>query len=545
MPSLVIEQPGVPPITVELSAPETRLGRAEDNEVVLVAEEVSRHHAKVSVQGDKTILYDLKSLNGTYVNRQRIVERILSDKDEVWFGGKCRAVFRDDPEAVKQQRKKERESKLSRDLQKISEEMERVSANMTLIGKTVPGGMTVVSQRPTPVSQDEMAKLSRAFRRLDALYKASKLIAAEFDLQKRMENLLDLAIEVMNADRGFLILRRDGTEELGATVVRGMDKELGESSPSMGIARRAAIEGEPVLMADRSADAQFGMRDSVIMQRIHSALCVPLIIEDRILGAMYVDSRRIGFKFTEEDLELFQTFANQAAMAIENVRLYEQTVLAEKKRASLCRFLSPAVVDVIMNQDAELELGGQSRVVTTMFCDIRSFTPMAEKMPPDLLVTLLNQHFTAMTEIIFQYQGTLDKYVGDEVMALFGAPFSTGRDAEQAVRAALAMQAKNRELNEERIAAGHPRFDMGIGINTGEVIAGYVGSPDRMDFTVLGDHVNVAARFCSVAKPGQIVVGEATFEVVKDIVEANSIGTPVLKGKAEPVPAYEIVRLKH
>lgn len=270
---------------------------------------------------------------------------------------------------------------------------------------------------------------------------------------------------------------------------------------------------------------------------------MPLQIDERILGALYVDSSKLGSQFQDEDLELFQAFANQSAMAIENVRLYERMLEAEKKRASLGRFLSPSVVEVIMNDDTQLELGGQAAIVTTMFCDIRSFTPMAERMRPTDLVDLLNEHFTAMTEIVFQHDGTLDKYNGDEVMALFGTPISGENDALHAVQAAVKMQAKNIELNVIRKANGVETFEMGIGINTGEVIAGYIGSPDRLDFTVLGNHVNVAARLCSEAKGGQVLAGESTYEVVKDLVGARSIGTPNLKGVSGAVQAYEVVSI--
>ena len=245
-----------------------------------------------------------------------------------------------------------------------------------------------------------------------------------------------------------------------------------------------------------------------------------------------------------EDLELLQAFANQSAMAIENVRLYEKMIEAEKKRANLGRFLPSAIVDVIMNSDEDLVLGGQTKTVTTLFCDIRSFTPIAEKTPPAALVGMLNDHFTAMTRLIFDHRGTLDKYIGDAIMALFGAPFSEEDDALRAIRAAVAMQTKNQVLNDERRARDLPVLDIGIGVNTGDVIAGYVGSPERMDFTVLGDHVNIASRLCSAAQGHEIIIGEMTYDLVKDHVEAHSLGTRMLRGKLTSVRAYKVEGLK-
>lgn len=545
MPELIIEQPGIPPMTVDLTEVETSFGRADDNKIVLVAEEVSRYHAKIRLVKEKTILDDLKSLNGTYVNRQRIVERVLSDSDEVWFGGKCRATFKDDSEEILEKRKQQgTRTKLTNGLDQVRQEMDHVSASMTMIARPGQGVATTPGVVPANAQQLEVEKMSRAFRRLDALYQASKIMASDFDVQKRISDVLDLAMEVTGAERGFLMLRDQESSELVAKVARGMDRELEGSSPSMGIARKAAIEGEPVLMADSGADAQFGGRESIIRQRILSAMCVPLTVEDRILGSLYVDSRQAGVQFDVADLDLFQAMASQSAMAIENAQLYEQMLEAEKKRANFGRFLSPAVVEMVMNEAEEVVLGGRKLPVTTLYCDIRGFTPLSEGLSPGQLVDLLNEHFTAMTRIIFDCRGTLDKFIGDEVMALFGAPISGGNDAANAVRAAIIMQAKNAELNKRRSNGNLPTFEVGIGINSGDVFSGFVGSPDRLDFTVIGDDVNIASRLCSVAKAGQIVVGYSTHELVKNFVRTKSIGTPVLKGKSEPIEAFEILGIK-
>lgn len=533
MPHLVVEQPGIPPMTVEITAPVTSFGRAEENTIVLLADEISRFHAKIRLEGGQTILDDLRSMNGTYVNRQRVVERVLADQDEVWFGSKCRAVFHDDPEEVKERRKAE--SSLSVEVDKIREEMDKVTASMTMIAP---------SARATQVADVEMGKMQRAFRRLNALYKATQFIASDFDVEKRVTQVLDLAMEVTLADRGFLMMKEEGSDELLVKVAREMGHELSSSSPSMGVAQLAALNGEPLLMADSGTDARFSGRESIIAQKITSAMCVPLKVENRILGAIYVDSQKSGMHFTEEDLELFQTLANQSAMAIENVHLYEKMLEAEKKRANFSRFLSPTVVEHLMTEDQEVKLGGEKRPVTIMFCDIRGFTPLSERMTPDRLVEFLNEHFTAMTQIVFQYGGTLDKYNGDQVMALFGAPFTSQNDGALAVRSALAMQAKNKALNEGRVERGFPPFEVGIGINTGEVFTGYIGSPDRLDYSVIGDHVNVAARLCDVAGPGQVLIGQQTYDTIKDIVDVRSAGTPTLKGKSEPVNAYEVLGIK-
>ncbi|NIA15591.1 MAG: GAF domain-containing protein [Nitrospiraceae bacterium] len=549
MPQVVIEQPGVPPMTVPLSGEETNFGRAEDNDVVLVADEVSRHHAVVRCLGGKTLLVDKASMNGTYVNRQRVVERVLSHLDEVWFGSKCRLVFRDDTNVTPQgqRRKDDRGSKLREDVDKIREEMDRVGSSLTLIAKKgrtpqIRGGAQAPpEQQPTP---GDLLTMSRAYRRLEALYRASRLIASEFDLSRRLSDVLDTAVEVMEAERGFVMLRGEDSDELRVSVAREMGQDLAASSPSMGIAGKAAIDGEPVLMTNSDQDHELRQRESIIRQRITGAMAVPLKIEERVLGSIYVDTRREEVTFDEQDLELFASLAAQSAMAIDNVQLYEKMIDAERTRGSLSRFLSPAIVDEVMRSDSSLELGGSKRTVTTLFCDIRGFTPIAEQMPAVELVELLNEHFTAMTEIVFGFDGTLDKYVGDEIMAVFGAPLELEDDACHGVRAALAFQARNAELNEQRRKDGRPELHLGIGINSGDVIAGCVGSPMKLDFTVMGDAVNVASRLCSLAKAGQVLVGKSTYEQVASRTEVNEIGMVQFKGKAVGVEAFEILRFK-
>jgi adenylate cyclase len=532
-------------MTVPLSGREVRFGRAEDCDVVLVADEVSRHHATICFRDNKSVLVDLKSLNGTYVNRQRIVERVLSHLDEIWFGSKCRVVFRDDTQFGNEDKSESvslHESRLLQSMSRIREEMDQVGSSMTLIGRRTP----VPDHAPGAPSAtpEDLQKMGRAYRRMASLYKASQVMASNFDLNRRLSTVLDIVMEVMGAERGFVMLREEETHNLTVKVAREMGQDLQASSPSMGIAGRSAIDGEPVLMLDRNSDQEFGMRDSIIASRILAAMCVPLRIENRILGSIYVDTRTPGATFGEEDLELFMALASQSALAIDNVQMHERLVESEKRRQNLNRFLPSAVVDKILNDDTSLELGGQKTVVTTMFCDIRGSTAIAEQLTPHELVALLNEHFTALTEVIFNHRGTLDKYIGDEIMAVFGAPLSTGDDPFAAVCAALAIQERNAELNAKRRREGKPELQVGIGIDTGEAIAGYIGSPMRMEFTVVGDRVNTAKRFCDLADGGAIVAGQTTWDAINDRVNTTPIGTLLLKGKEQPVHGYKLISLK-
>ncbi len=551
MPQLIIEQPGATPMTVPIARSKITMGRAEDNNIVLTADEVSRHHAVIEQRDGKTVLVDLKSLNGTYVNRQRIAERVLKHLDEIWFGSKCRIIFRDDTAYGADGSKttatgRRSDSRLEESIHDIRAEMDRVGSNMTMIGRRTPlpdeSPAAVAQGAPMP-TPDEIVRMSRAYRRLAALHKANQVITSNFDLRTRLSDMLDTIMEVLQAKRGFVLLRNEKTQALSVQVARQMGRELNASSPSMGIAGCAAIDGEPVLMSDRESSLDFGARESIIANRINSAMCVPLKMENRILGSIYVDTDDPEMRFVEEDLELFASLASQAAMAVENVRLHDQVIETEKRRGNLARFLPGALVDKLMSESQTLVLGGQKTKVTTLFCDIRGSSQIAEMLNPQALVVLLNEHFTAMTEVLFAHEGTLDKYIGDEIMAIFGAPIEVGNEEYRAVRAALEMQEKNKQLNAQRSAEDRPQLHFGIGIDSGEVIAGYIGSPKRMDFTVVGDHVNTAKRFCDVAGPGKVVVGQHTWAAIQDKAEGVPMGSLTLKGKQQTVHAYEVLAL--
>jgi adenylate cyclase len=545
MPQIVIEQPGVAPMTFPLTTGEFTLGRSEECDIVLVADEVSRHHAKLVIRPDHALLMDLKSLNGTYVNRQRVVERVLSHQDEIWFGSKCRVIFRNDTQLGQvpiQGSGSDHDSKILEDVRRIRAEMEQVGRSMTMIGRRTPyaGVKTATADSP------DMVKMAHAFRRLEAMHSVSRIMTSGFDLDDRLAKVLDRMLDVLEADRGFVMLREEGTNNISVKLAREMGHELAASSPSMGIAGRAAIDGEPVLMGEESNEdeRELRMRDSIIQNKIRSAMCVPLKAKDRILGSIYIDTRKDDVTFTREDLELFSSLAHQAALAIDNVQLHEKVVTAEKRRQDFSRFLSPDIVEKIVSEGADLELGGTKAIATTLFCDIRGFTNISEKLTPQAIVELLNEHFTAVTEIIFKHRGTINKFIGDEIMAVFGAPIAIGDEAFRAVCAALEIQAKNKELNGLREYEKRPIVNLGIGIDTGEVSAGYIGSPMRMEYTVIGDKVNTASRLCSHAAAGQTLVGDETWEAVQDRIVGRPTGSVMLKGKERPVHAFEVVSVR-
>src|SRR5262249_34289041 len=219
--------------------------------------------------------------------------------------------------------------------------------------------------------------------------------------------------------------------------------------------------------------------------------------------------------------------------------------LREKEmiKRAFTRYVAREVVEEILKDPERLVLTGERREVTELFCDIRGFTPLSERLTPEAVVSLLNDFYTLMIETTFKHDGTLDKFMGDSVMAIFGAPIAHADHSERAIRTALAMQEGMVALNAKRTRDGKEGVAIGIGVSAGEVVAGTVGTEDRMEYTVIGDSVNLAARLQSNAKPGQILISQRTLDKVRDWVDARALGAIRVKGKEEEVEVYEVVGL--
>src|SRR5215831_16486324 len=220
--------------------------------------------------------------------------------------------------------------------------------------------------------------------------------------------------------------------------------------------------------------------------------------------------------------------------------------LREKEmiKRAFSRYVARAVVEEVLKDPEQLQLKGERREVSVLFCDVRGFTPMSERLTPEQVVSLLNDFYTLMIDLTFKHDGTLDKFLGDGVMAIFGAPIAHPDHALRAARAALAMQSGIERLSAARVAEGKEPIVIGIGVNAGEVVAGTVGTENRMEYTVIGDNVNLASRLTSNAKPGQILISRRTLDLVRNTVEVRSLGGIHVKGKDGEIEAYELVGLR-
>ena len=512
------------------------LGRHPRNTHQVLDRVVSKEHCHIELLEDRYVLRDLGSLNGTFVNGERVEEHSLQPGDEITIGS-TRIVF--EPE--------ERRSDLS--FAALFSDEPREATKRFKIGDSDAGPLirakvSVLAEKTffaEELIQDDTS-LRRDYEKLRASYEVTRAIEIGTSITALCDKILEVAFRLVPADRGVVLLHNDQQilEPVSVRTGEDVDPEQ-EVVVSKTVLDTVVREKEAVLSHDASADARFQSAESVIMQGIRSTMCVPLLQKGTVLGVMMLDSKLATHAFTEKDLALFETVASQAAVAVQNTlfakKLEQEAITRERFR----RLLSPAIAEQVLSGRLEVKKGGELRDTTVLFADIRGFTSISESFEPQAVVDALNEYFERMVEIVFRYEGTLDKFIGDEMMVLFGSPVAHRDDPVRAVRAALEMQQALRELNRRHEAQGLPPFEIGIGINTGEVVAGYIGSSQALEYTVIGDPVNTGSRLCSLAKPGQTLISAATLERLGGHFEFRELPAEQVKGKAQPIRVFELV----
>jgi adenylate cyclase len=297
-----------------------------------------------------------------------------------------------------------------------------------------------------------------------------------------------------------------------------------------------------VLSDNAPEDRRFG-GESIVRQRVRSTMCAPLVgRERRALGLLYVDNVTATHRFGDADLELLVAFAGIAAVAIENSQMAEQSRREAMVRSNFERYFAPSLAARIAGEPGAATLGGEKRRVAVLFSDLRGFTALSEAMRPDEIAGLLSEYFTEMVECVFRHGGTLDKFIGDAVMAQWGAPIGEADDPDRAVRAALDMTGALAALNARWREQGRPELEVGIGLNYGEAFAGNIGSERRLEFTVIGDTVNTASRLCSAAGAGEILVSDELRRALRGEFALEECEPLALRGKSSPVPVYRVLR---
>ena len=526
--------------TFSLSSRNT-LGRHPEQSVQVLDRVVSKQHAEIIFRDDQFWLCDLGSRNGTFVNGNRVDRPYaLLDGDQIGMGT-TRIAFREQDEATQ------------------TDDDRNLQTSVDLLGAALglPGKDTITDTAiRTRLQADELQKreflpeseiadefvLREDYEKLRIVFELNRSIGTETRQDIVLQRILEKAFEYTNADRGvILLLDKSGKPIPSAFKSRRDNDERLELSQT--ILKEVLDHHNAVLSSDATMDSRFGGSQSIIMQGIRSTMCVPLMANDELLGMIHVDTRLAIGVFTEKDLQILGVFANQAAIRIANARYAQKAEDELVVRNNLSRLLSPNLVEEIVKGSITMDKRGELREATVLFADIRGFTSMSEHLEPQQLVSLLNEYFDVMVDIIFRYEGTLDKFIGDEIMAVWGTPVRQEDHALRAVQAALEMKKALDEFNVESVAKGNPELHVGYGINAGSLVAGYMGSRKTHSYTVIGDCVNVASRLCGKAKSGELLVSDPVLKLLGPQILYRDLENAQLKGKSHAIPVYQVLGL--
>jgi adenylate cyclase len=471
---------------------------------------VSRWHARFVVTDDQCTIADLGSRNGTFVNGEQVEQQDLRDGDRLAFG---EALFT----------------------------VRAVSVQPVMLVESDPRVQHVAKAQSGVYSESAVAHIDRR-RLLQLLSDISGTLVGALPVDDVLGRVVDLAFSCTNAERVLLLLHDGATGELMPRIVRHRQGLELPTAISKTIVDRVMKDRISMIAIDAQEDPRLERAPSLTKLHTRSFMCAPLWHETAIIGLLYVDNP-VKHRFHEADLELFTAFSNYAAVAIAQARLAERVQQEIRRRERLARYHSPAVVDRLLraeaDSDGEAPMLAQERDITVLLADIVGFTPLAERLPPQQVAVLLNVFFSRMADVIFQHEGTLDKFLGDAVLAIFGAPLDVPNHALNAVRAAEQMRRALTALNDER---GDPRLEMRIAINTGVALVGDIGSPQRREYSVLGDVPNTAARIeDAVAASGQIVITRATLDRLEGKARTQPLGVRRFRGQTKEVELFEVL----
>ncbi len=377
--------------------------------------------------------------------------------------------------------------------------------------------------------------------KLRVIQQVGEKLVRIFDPKQLMEEIMTIVIEQTGADRGVLCLLDE--RQMPVPIATHGLAEGEQVRISRTVLKRVSEERTGVLINETSSGGSGNMYQSLQEMRVHSTLCVPLWTGDKIIGLMSLDSTRTDRTFSQQDLDVLLAIAHQAAMGIERGRLSQLVESERQVRSYLSKYLDNRIVEKISQRgDGADPLAPAERIVTVLFSDIVSFTKMSEGLEPAQVGQFIRDYLTAMTEIIFAHGGTIDKYIGDAVMALFGAPVASENSATEAIKAALEMRKRVRDFHPLGGKTGPLRVRFGI--NTGLVVVGNFGSARRTEYTAIGDAVNVASRLQTFARPNEICIDEETFAKTGGAFVVEEIGTVDVKNRAQAIAVYKVLRPK-
>nr|WP_239578152.1 adenylate/guanylate cyclase domain-containing protein [Archangium primigenium] len=513
--------------------PLTTLGRHPSNTLRLVDREVSKEHATIERVGRDFILRDLGSSNGTFVNGKRVTELRLRDGDEISLGA-SRLVFHSGEAA-------------GLGAPSSAAALAR-TPRVTVVAQShsAPAFLAQIDQQGPPQNFrpaeqiQELATLRREYEKLRTAYEFHRTVSQQGKGADLFEQILEVSFELLAADHG-VILKPAADGQFTVIIA---EKHRPGSPPNVVVSatvlQKVAETHKAVLIADAIIDERFSSTESIVAQGIRSAMAVPLLAKGKLEAVLFLDSRQQSNAFSEKDLTIFSGIAAQASIALENAALAAQVQSEAITRAELSRFLSRAVAEAVIRGETEDLRQSRLAEVTVLFADIRGFTTLSENESPQEVVSMLNEFFSLMAGVVFRHEGNLDKFIGDCVMAVWGPPSQHPDDPARALRAALEMQDAVEVLNGSRVAVGKRPIEVGIGVNTGQAVVGYMGSTERHEFTAIGDTVNTASRLCGLARGGEVVATDSTVFKAGTGFDVEPLPTTQVKGKERGVQPYRV-----
>jgi adenylate cyclase len=521
MAKLTLTGVGATPQVFDLAG-EVVVGRSGSATVQIDGDLVSRRHARFYEEDGRWYVEDLGSRNGTLVNGERATTSLLKNGDVVMIGY-GRLEFTEDRPA---------------------------SSNFAVSIVEGPSEALESAVLATdPADDSSLATMALSYK---DLVMVNQRISTIIRVGQRIANLLDrdqLLREVMEqffelypqADRGCVVLKDENDMfRLATTYQRqGVSATTSVVSISTSLIDFVRREKKAVLSGDTSHDKRFEDRESIVGQAGRSIMVAPLQRDEEFLGVIYLDTETLERPFGPDDLNLLQGVAGPVAIGVKNAELAGRIENEARVRTSLSRYLSPDVVRQIEAGGLKPDLGGGLADGTIMFSDIVGFTAMSERLAPAQVVDRLNQYFTQMLQALFGWGGTVDKFGGDSILAVWGAPVPSTDHAVDAVGGALEMHERLFALNLVLAEAGDTTIRMALGLNSGKFVAGNIGGAERIEWTVIGDTVNLAQRVEAQGFQGCVLVSQATFEGLPGA--GAYVFPPVsVKGRREPVTIYSV-----
>jgi adenylate cyclase len=477
----------------DLEPGEYTIGRDPVCGVVVASPLVSRRHARFFVSEERIWVEDLGSSAGTWLNELQVTERAEAELPATMTLGHLW-------------------------LNVFSDAKPRLSESTTL-GTDLGGavGMTMSAEAAMPPPLEGISE--QAKKRLELLYELPLELAAEQNLDQLYKLILERVMALIpGAVRGALLIKEHHT---GKLIVGG---SVPEHAPpiSRTLIRRALREHRGFIWGEEESDHQ-DLSASMAMIQVRTGMYVPLMWRGDSIGVLFVDNPNRRKAFDAEDLRFLLSVGNYAASAVANRLLQDEIEQNNRTLENLLTNFSPKIRSRLLGKSREgkLQPGGEKSVVTILLSDLRGFTRTSTALDASVVVDMLNDYFHALGEEIFRHDGTIDKFIGDAILAVFGSPEPDEHHVWRALQAAIEMHRRMDAVNERRRSLGLPFCELGIGIYTGEVLHGFIGAEDRLEYTVIGDTVNKASRYCDGAQGGDIVLGPLSYESLQGYVEAQ------------------------